>query len=219
MRTPTLLVGAALLLATALLCATPASAFDFQSVFGLRGARTLRAVSSPPPPPPATTSPALVFPPLCNCDRRPRSSPFRMALDLATSGPETGAQRYCFRVDNVGGCDPRLKCCNGQQGVEKVEFDIVAGCKSSLMKVTVGGVQRSYEYNTKLSVLRVTNLGLTPSSAPGTEVCLFLAAKSACPGLAQLCTAGSGLCKYALFNKDRDCCPVGLLGAAPPPPP
>jgi hypothetical protein len=93
----------------------------------------------------------------------------------------------------------------------------VGGCKESLRNVTVNGVRVPWEYNTKLNVLRVPNLDRAGSPS-GLQVCLFLASTSACPGLSQLCTAGSGLCTYALFNSQRDCCPVGLTGAAPPPP-
>ncbi|KAG2427090.1 hypothetical protein HXX76_012601 [Chlamydomonas incerta] len=177
---------------------------------GLRGRALLQKkksspspVRSPSPSPSTsgTTSPAtgLVFPPLCNCERSPRKSPFRMALDDDASAGGV----YCFTIQNVGGCDPKQKCCDGKQGVSKVELDVVSACKDSVRNVTVDGKKWSYEFNTALSVIRITNLAKTAATAAGTEICIALAPKSQCPGLSQLCSAGAGLCKYALFNQDH----------------
>ncbi len=120
------LVGGALLvlLSGVLLFATPSLADT-----GLRGRALLQKKKSSPSPvrspsPSSTTasSPAtgLVFPPLCNCERTARKSPFRMSLDTAASAGGI----YCFTIQNVGGCDPKQKCCDGKQGVSKVEIDV-----------------------------------------------------------------------------------------------
>ena len=97
---------------------------------GLRGRALLQKKKASPSParsptPSATTTatspaPKLVFPPLCNCERNPRKSPFRMSLDDAASAGGV----YCFTIQNVGGCDPKQKCCDGTQGVSKVELDV-----------------------------------------------------------------------------------------------
>ncbi|KAG2499820.1 hypothetical protein HYH03_002112 [Edaphochlamys debaryana] len=203
-----LLASAALaLLAAAVLCASPASAAQETDFFGLRGSRHLLQAKKRGPSSTSSSTSKLLFPPLCNCERTARKSPFRLALDDTTSGTEPGLRRYCFRVDDIGTCDPTSKCCDGKQGVQKVEFDVVGGCKDSMRKVTVDGKQVPYEYNTNLNVLRVTGLGRTAEGADGTQICLFLSASAPCSRLNQLCTAGSGLCKYAIFNKDNDCCP------------
>jgi hypothetical protein len=64
---------------------------------------------------------SLVFPPLCNCDRKLLNSPYRLVAGV--SGPSLGMQRYCFNVQVLDTCDPTSKCCRGQ-GLSKVEFDV-----------------------------------------------------------------------------------------------
>ena len=92
-------------------------------------------------------------------------------------------------------------------------------CKDSLRRVTVDGALKSFEYNVKMSVLRITNLNLSAADAASTQICLFINASSAtCPTLGDVCAGYGSACKYAIFNQDRDCCPVSLVGGVPPPP-
>ncbi len=95
----------------------------------------------------------------------------------------------------------------------------VASCKDSLAMVTIDGERRSFEYNDRLSVLRVSQLGKDFYAARGTELCLFLKPENACPTLSEMCAAGDGTCQYALFTPDLDCCPVGNTYTTPQPPP
>ncbi|GFR45819.1 hypothetical protein Agub_g7275 [Astrephomene gubernaculifera] len=212
-----LTTAALVVVAAALLHVTPSDASNgfLQLRGGLRilglqqHVKTLKTSSLSKP---VANSSHELFPQGWICERSSNSSPFRLTLASPAPAEEPGLQRYCFRVDDVGGCDPSQHCCDGQQGLQKVEFDVVSECKDSLRKVTVDGVTTSYEFSSALSVLRVTGLSKTATAAAGTEICLYLAAPSLCPGLAQLCSAGAGLCKYALFNAKRDCCPVGIAG-------
>ena len=64
---------------------------------------------------------SLLFPPLCNCDRKLLDSPYR--LTVGASGPSLGMQRYCFNVQVLSTCDTTSKCCRGQ-GLSKLEFDV-----------------------------------------------------------------------------------------------
>ncbi|GIL65265.1 hypothetical protein Vafri_19078 [Volvox africanus] len=166
-----------------------------------------------------------LFPPLSNCERDAAKSPFRLFLDAAASGAEPSAnlQRFCFRArTNANPCNPKTKCCDALSAhtVSKVEFDVVAACKESVRQVTVNGQSASYEYDTVMSVLRVTELNAV--DAEGMLVCVVLDATSACPNLSQLCSRPNGdvatttesTCRYAMFNADRSCCPVAAVPTA-----
>ncbi|GLI66783.1 hypothetical protein VaNZ11_010754, partial [Volvox africanus] len=153
------------------------------------------------------------FPPNCVCERNISSSPFR--LILSDSPTIAGFSGYCFKVLDVG-CNSTSSCCDGKQGVMKVEFDVEPSCKSSVKRVTLDGVPYgAWEFNAALGTLRVTSLNKTAQTAPGTEICLFLSNKTTCTNLGALCFAGGGSCKYSIFNGDRDCCPVGILSSSP----
>lgn len=214
-----LLIALAVSSAALLMAALPAAMAG--ETVQLRGSRSLLANTSP--------APKLLFPPGCNCDRKQKNSPYRMEIDKSESYPveiPTGKggsytlNRYCFRVDYEWGCDPRQKCC-GKLGLHKIELDVVASCKGSLAMVTIDGERRSFEYNDRLSVLRVSQLGKDFYSARGTELCLFLKPEDECPTLNEMCSVGDGTCQYALFTPDLDCCPVGNTCPTPqaPPPP
>ncbi|GIL88033.1 hypothetical protein Vretimale_6377 [Volvox reticuliferus] len=168
-----------------------------------------------------------MFPPLSNCERNAAKSPFRLFLDAAASRPDpsTNLQRFCFRISTTANpCNPKTKCCDASSArtVSKVEFDVVAACKESLRQVTINGQPASYEYDTTMSVLRVT--GLNAADAEGMLVCVALDATSACPSLSQFCTRPNGdvaataesTCRYAIFNSDRSCCPVAAVPTALP---
>ncbi|GLI66785.1 hypothetical protein VaNZ11_010758 [Volvox africanus] len=165
------------------------------------------------------------FPPRCSCIRTARAGPF--VLNSPSSSGSTNIQRYCFKIQASQYCDPKFTCCNDNQGINKIEFDVVPDCKGSIQKVTVNGRNfASYEFNAPLGVLRITKLGLDATAAPGTEICIFLQKSSVCPSLTSFCAAGNGICKYAIFNLDFDdgtmsskCCPVNLVGPVPLSPP
>ncbi|GIL65258.1 hypothetical protein Vafri_19064 [Volvox africanus] len=149
------------------------------------------------------------FPPNCVCERNLSSSPFR----LIPSSPSTiaGFSGYCFKIVDVG-CNSTSTCCDGKQGVMKVEFDVEPSCKSSVKRVTLDRMPYgAWEFNAALGTLRVTSLNKTAKTAPGTEICLFLSNRANCTNLGALC----GNCKYSIFNGGRDCCPVGILIASP----
>ncbi|EFJ41815.1 extracellular matrix glycoprotein pherophorin-V27 [Volvox carteri f. nagariensis] len=164
------------------------------------------------------------FPPLCNCIRSPNASPFILnGIPPSSSGDY---QKHCFAITKTSSCTPKLQCCNGRQGIYKIEFDVVSSCRPSLQRVTVNNqTWGSWEFNSQLSVLRVTKLFLSPAGAPGTQICLFLQKRTPCTYLSDLCSAGDGICKYAIFNWDtaggstNDCCPVRVTALSPPPPP
>ncbi|GIL65250.1 hypothetical protein Vafri_19068 [Volvox africanus] len=156
------------------------------------------------------------FPPLCNCIRALNAAPFM--LRASSASPVPGAQRYCFRIEKSSFCDPKFKCCDGNQGVYKIEIDVESTCRPSLQKVTLNGKPASYEFNAQLGVLRINKVNADAAKAPNTTFCLFLSDGSECNNLDTFCTIGGGVCKYALFNAARDCCPVGLTGFVPPPP-
>ncbi|GIL88044.1 hypothetical protein Vretifemale_16084, partial [Volvox reticuliferus] len=170
---------------------------------------------------------ATDFPPRCSCIRSARAAPF--VLSSPSMSGSTSFPRYCFKIQTSQYCDPKFTCCNGNQGINKIEFDVEPDCKDSLQKVTVNGKSwASYEFNGPLGVLRVTKLNLNTVTAPGTNICLFLqksSSASSCTSLTSFCGAGNGLCKYAIFNLDLDsgktnsqCCPVNLVGPVSPPP-
>ncbi|GLI66786.1 hypothetical protein VaNZ11_010759, partial [Volvox africanus] len=156
------------------------------------------------------------FPPLCNCIRTLNAAPFVLRASSASS--VAGAQRFCFRIETSSFCDPKFKCCNGNQGVSKIEIDVASTCRPSLQKVTLNGKPTSYEFNAQLSVLRINKINAEAAKAPNTTVCLFLSDGTECNTLDTFCTIGGGVCKYALFNTAKDCCPVGLAGFTQPPP-
>ncbi|GIL65253.1 hypothetical protein Vafri_19068 [Volvox africanus] len=165
------------------------------------------------------------FPPRCSCIRSARAGPF--VLGSPTSSGSTNFQRYCFKIQASQYCDPKFTCCDDNQGINKIEFDVVPTCKTAIQKVTVNGRNfASYEFNAPLGVLRITKLGLDATTAPGTDICFFLQKSSTCSSLASFCAAGNGICKYAIFNLDLDdgtmsskCCPVNLVGPVPLSPP
>ncbi|EFJ41814.1 extracellular matrix glycoprotein pherophorin-V26 [Volvox carteri f. nagariensis] len=118
--------------------------------------------------------------------------------------------RVCFTITRSAVCEAKFQCCNGAQGVTKIEFDVVSSCRPSLQRVTVNKQPwGSYEFNGQLSVLRVTKLDLTPATAPGTQICFFLQSRTPCPNIRTLCTTGDASCTYAIFN----------IPSPPPPPP
>ncbi|GLC60790.1 hypothetical protein PLESTB_001671300 [Pleodorina starrii] len=163
----------------------------------------------------------MEFPPLCNCVRNSSESPFSLQLD--SIGTPTGFFRYCFKVRQAGldSCAGAISdCCNNDQGVNKVEFEANFDCKPVLRRVTVDGQSHTaWEFN-KLGVVRVTALNRTFTTSNGTEVCLFLRAdnSTSCSRIENFCTIGAQGCKYAIFQTDRSCCPVGMTAFYPPPP-
>ncbi|GIL88046.1 hypothetical protein Vretifemale_16098, partial [Volvox reticuliferus] len=156
------------------------------------------------------------FPPLCNCIRSLNAAPFVLRASSASS--VVGAQRYCFRIEKSSFCDAKFKCCNGEQVISKIEIDVEPSCRPALLRVTLNGKPASYEFNAQLGVLRLKKINANATTALNTNFCLFLADDSICDTLDTFCAIGGGACKYALFNADKDCCPVGITGLVPPPP-
>lgn len=60
------------------------------------------------------------FPPLCNCDRNPLHSPYRLAYGSSSSSAAVNVM--CYTV-TLYACDPKWKCCRGQD-LHKAEFDV-----------------------------------------------------------------------------------------------
>ncbi|GLI66784.1 hypothetical protein VaNZ11_010757 [Volvox africanus] len=161
-----------------------------------------------------------LFPPNCNCLRNGSASPFRLELLQPSAIAIQGFFRYCFNLANVGGCSPTQRCCNSTQGVYKIELDINAACKGYLRRVTVNNTNHTaFEFNTNSAVVRVTSLNLTVDAVNNTQVCLFIkASNESCSKLESFCTIGETACRYAIFQTDRTCCPVGVAGLLPSPP-
>ncbi|GIL88042.1 hypothetical protein Vretifemale_16097, partial [Volvox reticuliferus] len=159
----------------------------------------------------------LDFPPNCNCLTNASASPFRLELLEPPAIPVQGLFKYCFSLQKYDGCSPTERCCNSTQGVYKVEFGVDATCKGILRRVTVNGRNHTaFEFNTKSSVVRVTSLNLTADDVTNTQVCLFLKSNETCSMLTNFCTTGQLACRYAIFQTDRTCCPVGVTGFFPP---
>jgi hypothetical protein len=70
------------------------------------------------------------FPPRCKCNRNATQSPYRLSDPYYGGEIPFSDYEYnflmltCYTIENVGGCDPALKCCNGTQGVEKIEIAV-----------------------------------------------------------------------------------------------
>ncbi|EFJ41777.1 extracellular matrix glycoprotein pherophorin-V28 [Volvox carteri f. nagariensis] len=174
-------------------------------------------------------SSTFTLPSISNCERDAAKSPLRLSFDAAASGLEFGGtiQRYCFRIRSTAGCSLPSRCCgSSSRTASKIEFDVVAGCKDSLRHVTVNGQPAVYEYDTALSMLRVTDLNAPTSTiataASDTQVCVLLDTASSCPSLATFCgrhdgaSTAAGACRYSIFSTDGNCCPISAVSTAVP---
>lgn len=154
--------------------------------------------------------------PYCVCDRDAIHSPYSLDFGNYTILPPVKANtsRLCFVVD-VGTCDRKSTCCRGQD-LYKTEFDFTKTCGSSIKSVLVGLTPRAVNFDSATGVLKVP-MNRTLANAAGTTICIDL--KGPCISMTELCSNNGGSCRYAMFNPNaKDCCPVNVLSASPPPP-
>eukprot|EP00798_Chlamydomonas_sp_ICE-L_P027249 gene27249-2503_t len=112
---------------------------------------------------------------------------------------------YTFTVDTE---TPTPGYC-ASTDLEKIEFWSTLSCHRAVSEAYVNGVKVTPGWDSKAGVWKVTRLGLTERTAPGTTIALRLDAAGPCPTLSTLCNRKSGKCIYSTFNEKRDCCPVG----------
>jgi hypothetical protein len=85
-------------------------------------------------------------------------------------------------------------------------------CYEWLKQVHVNGKRKGFSFNLKDSLIKISTLGLNATTAPGATVCLAFVNWVDCNGPGWMCYPTDGSCKVAIFNKERDCCPVSYTG-------
>eukprot|EP00798_Chlamydomonas_sp_ICE-L_P019251 gene19252-25882_t len=92
----------------------------------------------------------------------------------------------------------------------KAEFWTSRACqKRTVVNAYINGIKVTPMWDARTGVWRVAQLNMNNITAAGATVGLELDATSNCPTLRSLCNRMGGKCVYSLFNKKRDCCPVG----------
>lgn len=121
-------------------------------------------------------------------------------------------------------------CCTGfQTNLEKIIISLNPVCKSSFAYVSInnqikiGGIYLDVFDNNTRNQIRVTSLGLNPSQALSSLICIKFN-NIACYDFNTFCQDTDGKCKYATLSSSvNTCCPTCIIesGVTPnePPPP
>ncbi|GIL56578.1 hypothetical protein Vafri_11919 [Volvox africanus] len=167
--------------------------------------------------------------PYCACDRaEPSQTPYSMSYTRKYS--QSGRNFYCFTIRADESECGKSKCCS--MNLAKVEWLVNDQCSRSVFGFTLkpqGGrtISKSVSWSRyndtslkpaqTLAVLKTNNLGLSPSTANGVELCLALQANiPQCNTLTQLCYNGaSSGCRFAMFEPStRGCCAKSFVNGA-----
>lgn len=107
--------------------------------------------------------------------------------------------------------------------IKKVELYVSPACRSMVRSVWLNDKSKGWAFTPTTvggqphMTFAVTKMGLTQAgvaAAGGARLCLQLV--GGCTSLPAFCGTASGSCRYALFNADESCCPVGSASAPAP---
>lgn len=123
---------------------------------------------------------------------------------------------FCFALEPKTCVQTQFSCCSKLASqLHKIVFSVNPLCKSTRPTVTIDGVRKGGgifldNYDTS-SELRITSMQYNLSTVQGTTFCIY--ASDPCKSLSTFCNdAGTGLCKYSIFDpQGHVCCPSCTL--------
>ncbi|PNH12952.1 Perphorin-2, partial [Tetrabaena socialis] len=143
--------------------------------------------------------------PFCQCNRRPRATPFALEPTIKIRpGANTKSAQYCFTVATVAPYDPTSGC-GKSDTLFKAEWFVKNNTRGAVTGVTAAGVSTSWVFDSDAKVFRISNLNWSTAfvSSSKPELCVQLTGIT----IADFCQDAN--CAYALFNPNKDCCPMG----------
>eukprot|EP00798_Chlamydomonas_sp_ICE-L_P010310 gene10310-8241_t len=153
--------------------------------------------------------------PFCKCEELPKNDPIRLGYTgVGPSGGETWVQFFIKLVD----IPPTSSKCKDAD-LYKVEFRVAPNSKGCSTKALVGDLQRAATYEDLgggRAIMRVSQLSIsqTDISNAGEEgIPLWINLVDGCT----IIDYYGPTFKYAMFNTEKDCCPVAIIPMTPPP--